>query len=98
VPGVVDAVADGVNGLLVAPDDPEATATALGGLAADPRLAARLGSAGRERAAELAWPTVVNRYEAWLEHVIALPRRRERGVSPGWLVDLARGPRTAPAR
>ena len=53
VPGVVDAVADGVNGLLVAPDDPDAIAAALDRLAADPHLAARLGAAGQERAAQL---------------------------------------------
>jgi glycosyltransferase involved in cell wall biosynthesis len=49
VGGLVEAVADGETGILVAPGDPSALAAALGGLAADAGLRARLGTAARER-------------------------------------------------
>jgi glycosyltransferase involved in cell wall biosynthesis len=47
--GIPELVTDGVDGLLVAPGDAAALADALARLAADPRLRARLGTAGRER-------------------------------------------------
>ena len=47
VSGIPELVADEVNGLTVAPDDPEALADALLRLHADPALAARLAAAGR---------------------------------------------------
>jgi glycosyltransferase involved in cell wall biosynthesis len=47
VSGIPELVTDGVTGLLVPPDDPEATAAALLRLFADPDLAARLGRAGQ---------------------------------------------------
>jgi len=49
VGGLVEAVADGETGLLVAPGDPAALAAAIGRLAADAGLRARLGAAGRAR-------------------------------------------------
>jgi glycogen(starch) synthase len=52
VVGVVDCLRDGENGLLVAPDDPEALASALLRLHGDPALAADLGRAGRETVEE----------------------------------------------
>ncbi|MDO4901459.1 glycosyltransferase family 4 protein [Actinomyces sp.] len=48
--GLKEVVDDGVTGLLVPPDDPRALADALGRLAADPALAARLASQGAEAA------------------------------------------------
>jgi glycosyltransferase involved in cell wall biosynthesis len=51
-----DVVVDGVNGLVIPPDSPEAIADALSGLYANRDLAARMGAAGRERAvASLTW-------------------------------------------
>ena len=44
-----DVVQDGVNGIIIPPDDPEALAAAIGRLHADRDLCARLGAAGRER-------------------------------------------------
>ncbi len=48
VSGNEDVVADGDNGLLVPPGDPEALAAALRRLIADPALAARMGRRSRE--------------------------------------------------
>ncbi len=50
VGGLLDAVEDGVTGLLVPPGDPTALRVALDRLLADPALAARLGASGRARA------------------------------------------------
>lgn len=49
VPGCRDLVRDGVEGLLVPPDDPAALASALIRLSADRALVARMGSAARVR-------------------------------------------------
>jgi type III pantothenate kinase len=47
--GNPELVEDEVSGLLVAPRDPAATATALRRLLTDPSLSGRLGRAGRDR-------------------------------------------------
>jgi glycosyltransferase involved in cell wall biosynthesis len=52
VGGLVDAVEDGVTGILVPPHDPEALRAALERLLSDADLRFRLGSAARERARE----------------------------------------------
>jgi glycosyltransferase involved in cell wall biosynthesis len=52
VGGLVDAVEDGVTGLLVPPRDPKALRAALERLLDDPDLRLRLGAAARERARE----------------------------------------------
>lgn len=58
--GVLEWVTDGETGL-VTDGSPEALGAAIDRLADDPDLAARLGAAGRERAAALRWPAVVER-------------------------------------
>ncbi|CAN5797760.1 hypothetical protein BH18ACT13_BH18ACT13_09850 [soil metagenome] len=56
VGGLVDAVEDGVTGLLVSPHDPAALRAALERLLADAELRRRLGEAAREKArAEFSW-------------------------------------------
>jgi len=66
--GIPDAVADGVSGLLVRPDDPEALAAAVTGLFLDPGRRAELGRRGRERVlAEFTWERVVDRTLAALD-------------------------------
>ncbi len=47
-----DVVQDGVNGLIIPPNDPEAIAVALRRLHGDRELCARLGAAGRQRVVE----------------------------------------------
>lgn len=49
VGGLVDAVDDGVSGLLVPPEDPDALATALDRVLGDRELARSMGEAGRRR-------------------------------------------------
>ena len=63
VGGAVDAVVDGVTGLLVDPADPAAVADALVALLTDRERAEALGRAGAERAREFAWPEIARRVE-----------------------------------
>lgn len=49
VPGCRDVVADGINGILVPPNDPQKLADALEQLICDPKMRMRMGAAGRER-------------------------------------------------
>jgi len=53
VGGLLDVVEDGVTGVLVEPEDPQALARAVSALLADPDRAAAVGEAGRERAESL---------------------------------------------
>jgi phosphatidylinositol alpha-1,6-mannosyltransferase len=66
VGGALDAVGDGVTGLLVDPRDTGALAQAIAKLLLDSQLAARLGAGGRARALAHSWPRVVARVEALL--------------------------------
>ncbi|MCF4128438.1 glycosyltransferase family 4 protein [Methylobacterium sp. SyP6R] len=52
VPGCRTLVRDGIEGLVVPPDDPHALAAAMVRLAADPALVARMGAAARTRIVE----------------------------------------------
>lgn len=61
--GALDAVVDGATGILVAPEDPAALSRAVIELLSDPGRAEALGSAGRQRAAEFAWPLIAERVE-----------------------------------
>ena len=61
VGGLLDAVEDGVTGLLVPPRDPQALRAALERLLGDPDLRTRLGAAARERAREcFSWDASVD--------------------------------------
>ena len=59
VGGIPDIVSDRENGLLVVPGDVEATAAALGRLAAEPDRRAAMGDAARERVRALAGAEVI---------------------------------------
>jgi glycosyltransferase involved in cell wall biosynthesis len=58
--GVLEFVADGVNGFACEPS-PRALARALAALGSDPRLARRLGEAGRGTVAAVTWERVIDR-------------------------------------
>ena len=84
--GVGDLVMDGVNGLLVPPDDPRALRAALARLSQEPGLAERLGRGGRETAERFAWgrvrpllEAVLERWRAVEERVSAAPAGAEAG-------------------
>jgi phosphatidylinositol alpha-mannosyltransferase len=64
IAGYREVVRDGVDGLLVPPNDPEALAAAFRRVLADAELAARLASSGRERARGYDWDVVAPRLEA----------------------------------
>ena len=64
--GALDAVEDGVTGLLVDPEDPAAVADALIALLENPARARAMGRAGAERAEGFAWPLITARVEALL--------------------------------
>jgi phosphatidyl-myo-inositol dimannoside synthase len=93
--GAVDAVRDGVTGLLVDPEDPAAAALALERLLTDAALSESLAGAGVARARELAWPTVIDRYRTLIAEVLAAPPRDQSSEGFAWLRDVAAGPRPA---
>ena len=92
--GAVDAVRDGVTGLLVDPEDPAAAALALERLLTDVELAQSFAEAAVERARELTWPTVIERYRKLISEVLAAPPRNQSSADFAWLRDVAVGPRT----
>jgi glycosyltransferase involved in cell wall biosynthesis len=59
VGGIPDLIEDGVNGLLVTPGDVDGLTAALSELAGDPARRARMGTAARERAIEVAAAEIV---------------------------------------
>jgi phosphatidyl-myo-inositol alpha-mannosyltransferase len=63
IDGWREVVRDGVDGLLVPPDDPPALAGSVRAVLDDPDLARRLGEAGRARAERYAWSTVTGEIE-----------------------------------
>jgi starch synthase len=65
VGGIPEVVGDGATGLLVAPDDPGALASALNSLLADPGRAEAMGRRGREHAIkEFSWPAIAEQTAA----------------------------------
>ena len=71
IPGYREVVRDGVDGLLVRPNDPEALAGAIRRVLSEPDLASRLVSAGRSRAETFSWDAVLPRLEAVYDRVLA---------------------------
>jgi glycosyltransferase involved in cell wall biosynthesis len=76
VGGIPDFVHDGVNGIMVQPDDPTGLAQALETLLGDPAAAARLGDAARAEVTErCATPNAVDQIDAAFRSVLG--RRAE---------------------
>ncbi|MFF2270094.1 glycosyltransferase family 4 protein [Cellulosimicrobium cellulans] len=75
--GPPEIVTDGVDGVLVDPQDTQALATAVLGLLDDPERAERIGAAGRRRVEDFTWERVVDRYEELYAGLAAVrPRGR----------------------
>jgi phosphatidylinositol alpha-1,6-mannosyltransferase len=74
VAGALDAVLDGVTGVLVDPTDHVAVAGALSSLLEDPEGARRLGDAGIEHARERSWPAMAQAVGTVLRDVTATSR------------------------
>jgi phosphatidylinositol alpha-mannosyltransferase len=70
IPGYREVVRDGVEGLLVPPNDPAALSEAIARVLDDGAMAAALAEGGRARAADYAWDAVLPRLEAVYERVI----------------------------
>jgi phosphatidylinositol alpha-mannosyltransferase len=64
IPGYREVVRDGMDGLLVPPNDPGAIAEAIRRVLSQPELASNLAAAGLTRAPAFAWDAVVPRLEA----------------------------------
>jgi len=71
IPGYREVVRDGVDGLLVPPNDATALASAIRRVLSEPDLASALASAGRTRAETFSWDAVVPRLEAVYDRVLA---------------------------
>ena len=72
VGGIPEVVADGVTGLLVAPDDPAALASALNTVLTQPSLATSMGQAGRDRSvSEFGWRTVAEQTAALYSELVS---------------------------
>jgi len=75
IPGFVQVVAPGRQGMLVRRDDPISLASALNLLVLDPELRRRMAAAGRATALKYSWDSVVDRivsvYEEALDRYIA---------------------------
>jgi len=67
LPSLRELLADGVDALLVAPDDPAALAAGIRRLLEDPALRQRLGARMLARAPEHTWDARARRLVAWME-------------------------------
>jgi len=76
VGGIPYLLEDGVDALLVPPNDPESMAAAVRRVLADPELAARLSRNGREKAASFDWSRTLPAWAALL-HDVARARKEQ---------------------
>jgi len=74
IEGYREVVRDGVDGLLVPPNDPNALAAAIRRVLSEPELAAALKAAGRSRAQAFSWQAVAPRLEAVYDRVLSATR------------------------
>ncbi|HEX9235990.1 MAG TPA: glycosyltransferase family 4 protein [Actinomycetota bacterium] len=76
IAGYREVVRDGVEGLLVPPNDPRALGAAIERILSDPELAGRLRAAGKTRAERYRWDRVVEDVERAYADAIALAGER----------------------
>jgi phosphatidylinositol alpha-mannosyltransferase len=74
IAGYREVVRDGLDGLLVPPNDPNALAAAIRRVLSEPELAASLKAAGRSRAQAFSWQAVAPRLEAVYDRVLSATR------------------------
>jgi phosphatidylinositol alpha-mannosyltransferase len=74
IEGYREVVRDGVDGLLVPPNDPNALAAAIRRVLSEPELAAALKTEGRSRAQAFSWQEVAPRLEAVYDRVLSATR------------------------
>lgn len=77
IPGVVDVIRDGVSGLLVPSEDPDALADALVSVAEDPVRLEALRNGARAAVAETSWKAVAARQDALYRRLL-----ESRGIAP----------------
>jgi len=80
IPGYRDVITNGVEGLLVEPQNPAALADALSRLLANPELRAAMRRAGQNKAQRFDWPRVAAEVFSYYQDV--LERRREEEPEP----------------
>jgi len=83
VGGIPEVITDGLNGLLVPPNDANALALALGRLLADPQLAAQMGEAGHLRILQHHdWGNIARRTEHLLLEAAGYTRLKTQVAGP----------------
>jgi phosphatidyl-myo-inositol alpha-mannosyltransferase len=99
IAGYADVVADGVDGVLVPPADPQRLAEELQLLHHEPRRREAMASAARESAERYAWTRVAEQVEGVFEHAISVPGPATRKEAAARRVGLvpADGTRSRPA-
>jgi phosphatidylinositol alpha-mannosyltransferase len=75
IPGYAAVARDGIEAVLVPPEEPAALAAALAGLLTDPVRLKELAAAGRERARRFDWPLVAGEIEEVYREVLDRQRR-----------------------
>lgn len=76
VPGINEVVADGKNGLLARPDDPDALAKALGRVLDDPGLGRSLAAQGSETVKGYSFDAMISKYEALFTEMASIVTKR----------------------
>ncbi len=77
IPGYRSVLQDGVQGLLVPPEDEQALASALERILLNPALARKMGEAGSQRAREFSWDKVTQRIVEYYRELLQNSSRGE---------------------
>jgi phosphatidylinositol alpha-mannosyltransferase len=77
IPGYRSVLQNGVQGLLVPPENEEALATALERILLNPEMGRAMGEAGLRRAREFSWDTVTDKVLDYYYELLDKRRKRE---------------------